>query len=115
MSQFTVLFYEDLKGNKPVEKFLLQLDKKMRAKLLGLLEILQENGYQLREPYSKHLEDGIFELRGKFGSDICRVLYFFCNNGEIILTNGFVKKTKKTPRKEIETAKKRRNDFLRRS
>ena len=112
MSQFTVLFYEDLNGNKPVEVFLLQLDKKMRAKLLGLLEILQENGHQLREPYSKHLEDGIFELRGKFGSNISRVLYFFYNNGEIILTNGFVKKTQRTPRKEIETAKKRRKDFL---
>ncbi|MBP3603336.1 MAG: type II toxin-antitoxin system RelE/ParE family toxin [Lachnospiraceae bacterium] len=111
MSRFTVLFYEDLNGNKPVEKFLLQLDKKMRAKVLGLLEILQENGYQLREPYSKHLEDGIFELRGKFGSDISRVLYFFYNNGEIILTNGFIKKTNKTPRNEIETAKKRRMDF----
>lgn len=112
MSQFTVLFYEDSKGNKPVEEFLVQLDKKMRAKLLGLLEVLQENGYQLREPYSKHLEDGIFELRGKFGSDITRIVYFFYNNGEIILTNGFIKKTQKTPRKEIEITKKRRKDFL---
>lgn len=112
MSQFTVLFYEDIKGNKPVEEFLLQLDKKKRAKLLGLLEILQENGHQLREPYSKHLVDGIFELRGKSGSNISRVLYFFYDNGEIILTNGFVKKTQKAPRREIETAKKRRKDFL---
>ena len=46
----------------------------------------------LREPYSKHLDDGIFELRCKFGSDITRVLYFFYYEGKIILTNGFVKK-----------------------
>ena len=41
MSQFTVEFYEDADGDKPVEEFLLSLDVKMRAKLLGILEILQ--------------------------------------------------------------------------
>ena len=49
----------------------------------------------LREPYSKYLEDGIFEVRGKVGNDISRVLY---HGGKIILTNGFIKKTQKTPR-----------------
>lgn len=77
MIQFTVIFYEDITGDKPVENFLLSLDIKMRAKLIGILQILQEKGNQLREPYSKHLEDGIFEIRGKVGSDITRVLYFF--------------------------------------
>ena len=55
--------------------------------------IAYEKGNMLREPYSKHLDDGIFELRCKFGSDITRVLYFFYYEGKIILTNGFVKKT----------------------
>lgn len=54
MIQFTVIFYEDITGNKPVENFLLSLDIKMRAKLIGILQILQEKGNQLREPYSKH-------------------------------------------------------------
>ena len=49
----------------------------MQAKLSGLLDVLEEKGNELREPYSKHLEDGIFELRGKVGNDISRVLYFF--------------------------------------
>ena len=61
----------------------------------------------LREPYSKHLDDGIFELRCKFGSDITRVLYFFYYEGKIILTNGFVKKTQKTPKEEIQIVLKR--------
>ena len=65
MRQFIVEFYEDSNGKKPIEEFLLTLDIKMRAKILGLLQILQEKGNQLREPYSKHLEDGIFEIRGK--------------------------------------------------
>lgn len=87
------------------------LDIKMRAKLIGLLEILEEKGNQLREPYSKHLEDGIFEIRCKVGNNISRVLYFFYYEGNIILTNGFIKKTQKTPRKEIELAKKYRADY----
>lgn len=57
-----------------------------------MIELLQEKGNQLREPYSKHLDDGIFELRCKVGSNITRVLYFFYYKGQIILTNGFVKK-----------------------
>ena len=115
MTQFTIEFYEDEKGNKPVEEFLLSLDYKMRAKLLGILEILQEKGTFLREPYSKHLDDGIFEIRGKVGSDITRILYFFYHDGKIILTNGFYKKTAKTPPSELKLAKNRRNEYLRRS
>lgn len=114
MIQFTVIFYEDITGDKPVENFLLSLDIKMRAKLIGILQILQEKGNQLREPYSKHLEDGIFEIRGKVGSDITRVLYFFYLDGKIILTNGFIKKTQKAPRKEIKLAKLRRQDYIER-
>lgn len=90
---FDVIFYEGENGEKPVEIFLDSLDNKMRAKLLGLLGILSEKGNSLREPYSKHLQDGIFEIRCKFGNNITRVLYFFYYNQRIILTNGFVKKT----------------------
>lgn len=114
MREYKVHFYEKENGDIPVEDFLLSLDKKMRAKLVGLIAILQECGNQLREPYSKHLEDGIFELRGKVGRDISRVLYFFYHNGVIILTNGFIKKTRKTPREEIQKAKRYRDDYLER-
>lgn len=50
----------------------------------------------------------------KFGSDITRVLYFFYYEGEIILTNGFVKKAQKTLKEEIQIAKDRRKDFIER-
>lgn len=69
----------------------------------------------MREPYSKYLEDGIFEIRAKIGTNITRVLYFFYHGREIILTNGFIKKTQKTPKKEIELAKKYRDDYLRKA
>ena len=115
MPQFTVEFFEEINGEKPVEKFMMELDVKMRAKSVGLLQILQEKGNLLREPYSKHLDDGIFEIRGKVGTNITRVLYFFYYDNKIILTNGFVKKPQKTPAKEIQLAKKRRNEYIKRS
>lgn len=111
---FQVEFYEKENGDIPVENFLNSLDMKMRTKILMVLNVLQEKGNQLREPYSKHLEDGIFEIRGKVGSDISRVLYFFYYNGKIILTNGFIKKTQNTPKAEIELAKKYRYEYLER-
>lgn len=114
MDKFNVEFYTKENGSKPAKEFLLSLEPKMRAKLAGLIEILEEKGNQLREPYSKHLSDGIFEIRGKVGSDITRILYFFYYEGRIILTNGFVKKTQETPKKEINLAKKYRKDFLER-
>jgi phage-related protein len=80
--------------------------------MTGMISLLQNNGYELREPYSKHLSQGIFELRAKVGSDITRVMYFFYVDQHIILTNGFIKKTQKTPPKEIEKAKKYRADYL---
>ena len=83
----------------------------MRAKLVGLLEILEEKGNKLREPYSKPIDDGIFEIQCKVGNNITRVLYFFYYEGKIVLTNGFIKKTQKTPPEEIRLAKERRADF----
>ena len=95
MQEFEIIFYEKANGETPVEKFLDSLDKKMRAKAAGLIKILGEKGYLLREPYSKYLDEGIFELRIQIGNDISRILYFFYYNGRIVLTNGFIKKHKR--------------------
>ncbi len=111
MTKFEVIFYEKENGDCPIEQFMNSLDIKMRAKMIGLLELLEEKGTQLREPYSKIIEDGIFEIRCKVGNNISRVLYFFYFEGKIVLTNGFIKKTQKTPTEEIKLAKKYRADF----
>lgn len=110
---FDVEFYE-CNGDIPVRDFIIKQDNKMQAKIFHNLELLELNGNSLREPYSKHLEDGIFELRTKVSSDITRILYFFVIGQKIILTNGFVKKTQKTPKNEIDLAKRRRNEYLNR-
>ena len=65
-------------------------------------------------PHSEHLQDGIFQLRTQLGNNISRILYFFYYGSEIVITNGFIKKTQETPQKEIETAKKYRVDYLER-
>lgn len=112
---FQLDLYETEDGKQPVADFLESLEPKMAAKLVGLMLILEEKGTELREPYSSSLGDGIFELRCKSGSNITRALYFFYTGKQIVVTNGFVKKTKKTPRKEIKTAKDRREDWLKRN
>lgn len=109
-----VKLYEMEDGTVPVQDFLDSLSKGMKAKLLQTISILGERGYGLREPYSKPLQDGIFELRAQFGGNISRVLYFFVIKGRAILTHGFIKKTQKTPQNEIERAKRYREDYLRR-
>lgn len=111
---YTVEYYELEDGTRPAEDFILSLDLKMRAKIFAALELLELKGPGLREPFSKSLEDGIFEVRAKQGSDISRVLYFFVVGRKVILTNGFVKKPQKTPPRELDRAKRYRADYLRR-
>ena len=111
---FEVEFYTLPDGKKPVKEFLDGLEPKMRAKALYGLSVLEEYGNALREPYSKPIGDGLFELRIKFASDITRIFYFFIVGNKIILTNGFVKKTAKTPPGEVKRAKDYKDDYERR-
>ena len=112
---FDVEYYEKEDGTFPAEEFILSLDAKMQAKMFRELELLETFGNEVREPHATPLGDGIDEIRAKVASDITRVLYFFVVNKKIILTNGFVKKTQKTPDSEITLAKKYRKDYLERN
>ena len=111
---FELEFYCLPNGDSPMESFLDSLPLKHRAKALHSLAILEEFGTSLREPHSKPLGDGIFELRIQFAGDISRIFYFFVVNHKIILTNGFVKKTMKTPKSELSLARKYKADYERR-
>lgn len=112
MNGFEVVFYQKSDGSEPAKAFLLSLDAKMRAKTLRSIELLRDYGHQLREPISKPLFDGIFELRVRQGNDIARVLYFFYIGKRIVLTNGFIKKTQKTPATQIMLARQYRADYI---
>jgi len=109
---YQVIFFEKLNGTFPAEEYINSLNIKMSAKIYRILKMVEVNGPKLREPYSKHLVDGIFEVRSRLGTDLARVLYFFYVNKQIIVTHGFTKKTKKTPISEIEKAKIYRIEYL---
>ena len=87
MERFTVDFYREEDGTKPVGQFIRTLPIRMKAKVIGDLHLLEEYGNLARKPLSKHLEDGIFELRSIMGTDIVRILYFFEGNRIIIKTS----------------------------
>ena len=74
---FTVVLYETEDGKTPVEDWMDSLEPKMRAKLIAMLELLEEKGNALRKPYTESLGDGIFELRVIQGNNISRALFFF--------------------------------------
>ena len=111
MQNYDIEFYTKENGEEPAREFILELEPKMQAKILKTLDLLQVNGPYMRLPYSEHLEDGIFEIRAKQSTNISRILYFFTMEQKIVLTNGFVKKTQKTSKREIDLAKKYRKDF----
>lgn len=82
---FCVEYYELENGTCPAEEFILKQDNKMQAKIFKNLELLEIRGNELREPFSKHIEDGIFEIRNKVGNDITRIFYFFVIGQKIYL------------------------------
>ena len=114
---YTVEFYETRDGQCPVWEFLEDLriksasnkDARIQHKQAGLyIELLQQNGTRLNDNITKHLEDGIWELRP--GNN--RVFYFFYENNTFVLLHQFRKKSQKTPKREIEKAKSERIDYL---
>ena len=111
---YEIIMYDTKDGDCPVKSFLDSLEPKLLAKTLRTIDLLEKNGPELGGPHSSLIEDGIFELRTKQSTNISRVLYFFVIGKKIVLTNGFVKKTQKTPRSERELASKYRADFERR-
>lgn len=101
-------------GRVPVKEYINSLDAKLASKTLRSIGLLEACGHMLGEPESKHLGDGIFELRTVMGNNAGRVLYFFMVDDRVVLTHGFVKKTRKTPRGEVERARRYKADYLKR-
>jgi len=111
-------YYQKENGEVPVEDFLLSLNPKLRAKAYSDIMLLKRLGINIRAPYSVPLQGdkhkGLFELRTKFSSDITRVFYFLYDKNKFVLLHGFVKKTNKTPERELERAVKYKKDYERR-
>jgi phage-related protein len=108
--EWKVEYYQKENGDIPVLDFLLSMNPKMRAKAFSKIELLQKHGNLLREPYVKPIMGrkykGLSELRVRFSSDITRIFYFLYKNNRFVLLHGSVKKTQKTPIRELERALK---------
>jgi len=115
---YRVFYYRDSRGNSPVGDYIKTLrarnDKDSRIKLDKLLEYIEylaRVGVKAREPYAKHLDGEIWELRPIRD----RILYAAWDGESFILLRQFMKKTQKTPRREIEQAKRNLADYRERS
>lgn len=108
---FEIEFYRTPRGICPVESFLDSLEGKLAAKAANELLLLAEKGNVLREPHSKAMGDGLFELRIKHSTSIARFFYFFAPNERIVVTGGYLKKTAKTPAQELRRARAYMEDW----
>jgi len=102
-----VEFFTDKEGVKPAKNWLYNLESSARSKLLRNIDLLERLGLGIREPYVRHLEGKLYEVRAKDHKGIYRVIYVAHTGRKFILLHGFVKKTQKTPRRELEIAKER--------
>lgn len=112
-----ILFYNDRKGNEPVLDYMRELgsssSKDSRIKLNKIrdyLKALSEYGTKIGEPYVKHLDGDIWELRPIRD----RVLFAAVVGGRFVMLHCFVKQTQKTPKAEIDKAKRELADFMER-
>lgn len=112
-----VYFYKDKNGSEPVAEYIAELskrsDKDSRIKLNKIrdyVKVLSEHGTQAGEPYIKHLDGEIWKLRPLRD----RILFVAWVNGNYVLLHQFMKKTQKTPAREIEKAKRELADLIER-
>jgi len=108
-----IQFYRNVSGECPVEDFLDRLGPKQAQKVAWVLKLVKEMPFVPKQ-YLKKLEGAVelWEVRAEFGGDAFRLLGFWDAGNLIILTNGFARKTQKTPNREIELANHRRRDYL---
>lgn len=111
----TITFYKTVDGKCPIQDFLDALPGKVAQKATWVLNLLEDLDV-VPSTYFKKLvgTEEIWECRIQFGSNAYRIFCFFVDNSVVVLTHGFIKKSQKTPKSEIEKAEVYRRDFLRR-
>jgi phage-related protein len=107
-------FYKTKDGKCPVEDFLDSLPGKVVQKITWMLEILESQGFLPVNHFKKLKNTNIWECRIQFGNNIFRILGFFSTDSILILSHGFIKKTQKTPKNEIEKSENIKNDYFQR-
>ena len=111
---YEVFYYETERGRVPFKEHLDELRPRLAARVLRSVALLEAEGPALREPATKPLGDGVFELRTEFDGEAERAFFFFVTGKRIVITHGIVKKTRRTPRREIARAQRMRADWMER-
>ena len=87
---------------------ILALPAKLRARLVRLLEAVENVGLEaLRQPHVRHLDGKLWELRVKAEEGVARGIYVTATGQRIVVLHVFVKKSRKTPRRALATARER--------
>jgi len=104
----TIIVYKDY-----FTAFFAKQKQKVKDKIIWTFDLIEEL-QRVPETYLKHLEntDALYEIRLQSGSDIFRIFCFFDEGQLVVLTNGFQKKTQKTPTKEIKKALKIKEEYF---
>lgn len=110
-----LIFFKLESGKNPVIEFFDSLNGKQVQKITWVLELFEEMSVVPKQ-YFKKLKntDDIWEIRITFSGDIFRILGFFESNNNFVLTNGFIKKSQKTPQSEINLAEERKRNYFER-
>src|SRR5690606_28802740 len=110
-----VIHYKTENGDDPIKEFLDSLSGKQAAKVTWVLALVEDLPIIPKQFFKKLVgTDDIWEVRIDLGNDTLRLLGFFDRGNLVVLTNGFMKKTQKTPQNEIKIAEARKRDYLRR-
>ncbi|MFC1983216.1 type II toxin-antitoxin system RelE/ParE family toxin [Chloroflexota bacterium] len=93
-------------------EFIDSLEASAKARIARTLDLLEEFGVELGMPYAKHLEKQLWELRIRQARNRYRIIYFLASGQTFVLLHGLTKKTGPVPRSDLETAERRRDDYL---
>jgi phage-related protein len=104
---WTIEFYEDDVGKRPVEDFLAQLSEEPIGKILQVLQMLAEWGPRLPFPYSSQVAGRLRELRVHYGRALYRVFYYGDAQRSFVLLHAFEKRSQALPESEVRVAIKR--------
>ena len=105
----SVVFYATAAGAEPVRDWLLGLSREDR-RVVGFDIKTAQHGWPLGMPLIRKLEPGLWEVRSHIADGIARVL-FTVTGDKMVLLQGFVKKSEKTPVTDLKTARQRRADL----
>ena len=108
MNKYTTFYYGLPSGKYPVREFVDSFDEKTYGKFIFKKELLEEFGPKLPLPHARQMGKGLFELRFTGTDGAIRIFYYFIENEQIILVHGFIKKTDKTPKRDLDLAYKRK-------